>query len=532
MSLDNQRLINKYSDKLHREGFIAIPVHMTNPYKHWFVTLLKIDASSTVTIFIFDSSDPKQAKKLIEGKIIPFIGHCMGKNKSSTRYVSHVVSVPKQTNGYDCGVYAMNVLKCLMTYFDNNGIIEKTSVFKTDIEQIIKANVTPTTAGSLREELYTLYSTAMSRFTIDLIYRGIVNLGHSCWINATLQFLFTKQSWFSTVALENRKTKQLDTVWKTLLHLFNQSVVQKHTLSSETETVIGGWNAIDKKEIISFLDVLKNKYKDKKKIPFLEENNDITNEDCGELLTLLADDEGEVYFKDAIFQTGREKLTCKTCNYSILASQDNKSMSFIIYINEKVKNIGMQNLLDNELVEIDLQFRCRYCYHVSNYGGKKPTEEDLMRGESEGDKNYVPENLIPYTTYKTSQLVFTLMPVTLIIQISRIQMNLTRQKKNEASVDFMENGRQITIMGSLYSLVAIIYHTGGKTNEGHYTCDSFRPTKVENQVIGQVFRWHSFDDDMVTVQAENYWENIERDKRKKNPMMKKAVLLMYNKVDA
>ena len=86
-----QRLFNKYKEKLRAPGYIMIPVHMTLPYEHWFLSIFYMDENSMVTLFIFDSLRNNNAKKLIEETVIPYFRECLDCDGKKTSYVIKVL---------------------------------------------------------------------------------------------------------------------------------------------------------------------------------------------------------------------------------------------------------------------------------------------------------------------------------------------------------------------------------------------------------------------------------------------------------
>ena len=130
-----------------------------------------------------------------------------------------------------------------------------------------------------------------------------------------------------------------------------------------------------------------------------------------------------------------------------------------------------------------------------------------------------------------------MIPNTLVIQIVRTgvkkivvdgEQEVQRIKYNRP-VDFFRNDLKLSLFNNVYKLVSVIYHSGNFDDKGHYTTDSYRPTKIHNNVQSQEFRWHTFDDGVVTVKAENYMISIRQKSIMKNPRMKNVVLLMYEK---
>ncbi len=121
---------------------------------------------------------------------------------------------------------------------------------------------------------------------------------------------------------------------------------------------------------------MKAKHTDKF-IPFLADDKTIEDEDCGELLTVLTDDDGMKYCSSSFHEAITDSFTCKKCLYSRSMIISPKSMVYYLHVGESKEKVTIQTLLDSSLVEVlDTDFRCRYCYHKAANGGIQPTEED------------------------------------------------------------------------------------------------------------------------------------------------------------
>jgi ubiquitin C-terminal hydrolase len=534
------RLHAVYKNRLFGKGYCIIPIHMVKPYEHWFIILLHMmenDDERRMTVFIFDSIGKRSrtASNIVEEKIIPYLKTCAGNESESITFISKKIEVPAQCNGYDCGVYAMKITSCILTYIDADKKNLESDTNIKELENHIKKAVTEESTKKLRDELYEVCGTYISKSKKELYYRGIENKGHTCWINSTLQFLFTNQKRMYQIYMHTRTGKDIDPVWRKVMEIFAKSVICKQE-TNEMSLKFGQWKSIDLYDMMSLLGFMKEKHKGKV-ISFLRDDNDIEDEDCGELLTVLADEDVRKYCDSFIFETYVEEFTCKVCRDTRSQTLAKSNVYTLQFDRKDDEKRSVQEMMNDNLKEINIEFRCRYCYHKGINGGEAPTVEEITEGEKEGGEKYVKDELVPFTEHYRSPVKFRIMPQTLMIQLMRavVKVQETEGKweveryKVTTPVDYFENNMNIIINETTYSIRALIYHTGEFDDKGHYTCDSLRPTKVTISEMDRELRWHTCNDKTITVQPENYMQKIIESPTKKNDKMKEVALLMYEK---
>ncbi len=316
------------------------------------------------------------------------------------------------------------------------------------------------------------------------------------------------------------------------MNLYSQATIVRQENFKEFPTK-SGWDSISNEELSSFIQLLITNYENStiKRLLQASENNDVDNQDCGELLIALSDT--NKYCSGAWYETSADSLTCTKCNNKKPVKITPKSTVYMVHLNNKCTSVGIQELINNSINEETVEVRCQYCY-FNGIGNINPTQAEM-------DNMSLPENedRVLNVDHVRSPLKFDILPsTTLIIQVNRLGVNKMKNGEDEeyvaykihTEVNVFGNEGVIFFGGVRYSLQAIIYHKGNDPSQGHFWCDSLRPTKVGNSREEQVHRWHTFDDGTVKVHESDYFDKCLKYKNMSQMRFKACSMLMYRRI--
>eukprot|EP00871_Galdieria_phlegrea_P003210 jgi/Galph1/3890/GphlegSOOS_G2512.1 len=311
-----------------------------------------------------------------------------------------------------------------------------------------------------------LYQSArVKKRTEEVPFAGLRNLGATCYANVVLQVLFFlrpfREAILNTkISPQNAALSSSESTNGTLVRDVSQmenSMTELQFLFAHLQGFQG--SAVSPKKFLEALELT----------TFVEQD---IQEFSNLLLSLV-----EKYFQSLpegkfsslipnLFRGSRRYVTkCQVCGEVSQASRESTKFTELQVAVYKPCSIveALQNLISEEVLTGDNQFRCEYCC----------VKRDATR-----------------------KMVFDNLPPILILQLLRTTfiVNTGERKKTHAKVSFEKSLNFHRILelpeeGGMHHLKAICYHRGGSAYSGHYTVRLFDDHSGS---------WFDFDDIQVT----------------------------------
>ena len=476
-------------------NFILLPVAMEVP-PHWYLLIfLNFQTwikrkESIKEIYILDSlSNTRLSESHFQDVVVPFLKSIFELDEKVS-FETTTLKVPKQRNGYDCGVYVIALLDIIASteFNDNMSIVDNIGY------EIERHNLN---VSEYRKKIHGLAVNLLQiqQSQNSICHRGIENEGHSCYIISVFQFLFTKIDMFvniydSIVKDTSVLAPDQQNGWIALLNIFSQVICVAHSrLQVNKPNMI----PLSKRHITKWRKLMKTLFPNRELF-----DSDVDN-DCSELLYFLIN-LGEKYFS-SFLHSYNGVIECSGCltqrTRTLCQEQSVFNINLPMYDGTKT----IPELIQQELEEC-IDCECPNC------------------------KN---QNIKHICKLVTCERVAD----TFIIHISREGVTDPHSGQriaglNVSCVDIFNADGRVTIYGHDYKLIAAVYHVGEDTSKGHHVVDSKRPTLISNNKRTQNHIWHKFDDRTYKRYDNNYLSAMDCNE-KKNKMIG-CHLLMYERI--
>ncbi len=314
-------------------------------------------------------------------------------------------------------------------------------------------------------------------------WRGLRNDGNSCYVNSSLQQLFSVPNFMQALS----KRQEGHELTASLFQLYENLLQNGNSRCASAKPV---------KRVVDKLTNRFHGYQQRDAHEFLGEVMDQIHEE----LSKDSESKSKQDPTDDFFRWNVQVcLQCKSCGYS--RSKEEMYRYLSIDIGQDVKP-AVDSCLAKFFAPEDREVNCEKCQE-----GKIATQTMKILSVPKVILLHLKRFMVvekPGAAEETTELV---------IKKNKVPVELT----TTLSVDKLCNQSSDKVPLDDYRLKSIVHHIGNTANSGHYTTDALRPDPEE-----KVDRWVSFDDGVV---AENNLDKIVKTPKHQ----KTAYMLLYSR---